>query len=415
MSSPLPHYLAPRGLSLVACSLSRTGRPALCLSSQSSNIPTHFAGAWEGEKHTMDQILVIDDQADLREAVALVLREHGYEVLEAEDGETGVELAHSNQPNLILCDIEMPKLNGYQTYYELQRNASTSGIPFIFLSARSDHTEVREGMTLGANDYIPKPFAAEDLLRAVDTQLRKRKETIRVAERKLDDLRASISLSLPHELRTPLHSILGFSDYLATQCAVLKASEIREMSLKIHEAGKRLHRALENFLAYAQTEVLISDPHKVAAIRKERTQGVHLLLTELAESKASDYAREEDLSIETVEATAAVSERNFLKIAEELVDNAFKFSDSGTPIAISLEQKGSHLFLFISDQGRGMTKEQIDNVGAYMQFDRRVYEQKGFGLGLVLAKRLTELYGGELIVKSTADEGTTVVALIPAG
>ena len=361
----------------------------------------------------MEQILVIDDQTDLREAVALVLRENGYDVLEAEDGESGIELAHSHQPSLILCDIEMPKLNGYQTYYEMQRNVSTSGIPFIFLSARGDQTEVREGMSLGADDYIPKPFAAEDLLRAVDTQLRKRKESLRAAERKLDDLRANISLSLPHELRTPLHSILGFSDYLATQCAVLKASEIREMSLKIHEAGKRLHRALENFLAYAQTEVLISDPHKVAAIRKERAAGVHLLLTNLAISKAQDYGREEDLTIETVESSAAISEKNFLKVAEELVDNAFKFSQAGTPISISLEQKGSHLFLFISDQGRGMTKEQVDNVGAYMQFERKVYEQKGFGLGLILAKRIAELYGGELIVKSSPGEGTTIVALLP--
>lgn len=362
----------------------------------------------------MDQILVIDDQADLREAVALVLRDNGYEVLEAEDGETGVELAHSNQPSLILCDIEMPKLNGYQTYYELQRNVSTSGIPFIFLSARADQNEVREGMTLGADDYIPKPFAAEDLLRAVDTQLRKRKESMRVAERKLDDLRASISLSLPHELRTPLHSILGFSDYLCAQCSTLKASDIREMSLKIHEAGKRLHRALENFLAYAQTEVLMSDPHKVAAIRKEQVQKVHLLLTQVALSKAQDYNREDDLKLDAVEASAAISERNFIKIIEELVDNAFKFSDGGTQVAVSLEQKGNHLFLFISDQGRGMTKEQIEDVGAYMQFDRKVYEQKGFGLGLILAKRIAELYGGELIIKSSPGEGTTLVALIPA-
>jgi two-component system sensor histidine kinase/response regulator len=363
----------------------------------------------------MDQILVIDDQADLREAVALVLRENGYEVLEAEDGQTGVELAHSHQPSLILCDIEMPQLNGYQTYYELQRNMSTSGIPFIFLSARGDQTEVREGMTLGADDYIPKPFAAEDLLRAVDTQLRKRKEAVRKAERKLDDLRANISLSLPHELRTPLHSILGFSDYLASQCAVLKASEIREMSTKVHEAGTRLYRALENFLAYAQTEVLMSDPHKVAAIRKERVQGVHALLTKLAQSKAHDYSRGDDLTIEAVEAAAAISEKDLLKVVEELLDNAFKFSDVGTPISVSLEQKGNHLFLFISDQGRGMTKEQIENVGAYMQFERKFYEQKGFGLGLVLAKRMTELYGGELIIKSNPGEGTTMVAVLPAG
>ena len=363
----------------------------------------------------MDQILVIDDQADLREAVALVLRENGYEVIEAEDGESGVELAHSNQPSLILCDIEMPKLNGYQTFYELQRNMSTSGIPFIFLSARGDQTEVREGMTLGANDYIPKPFAAEDLLRAVDTQLRKRKEAMHTAERKLDDLRASISVSLPHELRTPLHSILGFSDYLGSECATLKASEIREMSMKIYEAGKRLHRALENFLAYAQTEVLMSDPHKVAAIRKERVEGAHLLLTEVARSKAMGYNREDDVTIEAVEASAAISEKSLLKIIEELIDNAFKFSDVGTPISISLERKGTHLFLFISDKGRGMTKEQIENVGAYTQFERKVYEQKGFGLGLVLAKRMTELYGGELIIKSNPGEGTTIVALIPTG
>jgi signal transduction histidine kinase len=139
------------------------------------------------------------------------------------------------------------------------------------------------------------------------------------------------------------------------------------------------------------------------------------MLKEVAKDKAQAYNREGDLSVEGVKATAAISERNFRKVVEELIDNAFKFSDVGTPVSISLEQKGNHLFLFVSDQGRGMTKEQIEDVGAYMQFDRKVYEQKGFGLGLVLAKRITELYGGELIIKSSPGEGTTLVALIPAG
>jgi signal transduction histidine kinase len=212
-----------------------------------------------------------------------------------------------------------------------------------------------------------------------------------------------------------LHSILGFSDYLASESSTLKASEIHEMSLKIHEAGKRLHRALENFLAYTQTEMLMSDPHKVEAVRKERAQGVHLMLRDVASSKAKDYGREENLTVQVVEATAAISGKNFLKIVEELIDNAFKFSDVGTPVSVALEQKERHLFLFINDQGRGMTKEQIENVGAYRQFERKVYEQKGFGLGLVLAKRIAELYGGKLIIKSAPGDGTALVVLLPAG
>jgi signal transduction histidine kinase len=101
------------------------------------------------------------------------------------------------------------------------------------------------------------------------------------------------------------------------------------------------------------------------------------------------------------------------KIVEELVDNAAKFSEAATPITVTGSVDGDQYLLCVSDKGRGMTSEQIASIGAYMQFNRRIYEQQGSGLGLVISKRLAELHDGEMVIKSVPEEGTQVCVRLP--
>lgn len=121
----------------------------------------------------MNKILVIEDHRDIRENISEILELDDYEVVQAENGKQGVELALSENPDLILCDIMMPELDGYGVLHILSKKASTMNIPFVFLSAKADKIDVRKGMTLGADDYITKPFDDTELLDVIDIRIKK--------------------------------------------------------------------------------------------------------------------------------------------------------------------------------------------------------------------------------------------------
>ncbi|MES1160866.1 MAG: response regulator, partial [Bacteroidota bacterium] len=122
----------------------------------------------------MKKILLIEDHEDLRENTAEILSLSNYAVLKAENGKEGLEIARKEKPDLIICDIMMPVLDGYAVRNSLQQNPDLSDIPFIFLSALGDKTDIRKGMRAGADDYLTKPFEGVELLRAVETCLNKK-------------------------------------------------------------------------------------------------------------------------------------------------------------------------------------------------------------------------------------------------
>jgi DNA-binding response OmpR family regulator len=121
----------------------------------------------------MKKILLIEDNIDIRENTSEILSLAGYSVSTAENGKLGVDIAQRIKPDLIICDIMMPELDGYGVLHILNKNADTSSIPFIFLTAKTEKTDIRKGMTLGADDYLTKPFDDTDLLNAIETRLRK--------------------------------------------------------------------------------------------------------------------------------------------------------------------------------------------------------------------------------------------------
>jgi CRP-like cAMP-binding protein len=151
----------------------------------------------------MKTILIIEDNTDVRENTAEILELANYRVLQAENGKIGVEVATKMHPDLIICDIMMPVLDGYGVIHLLNKNPETASIPFIFLTAKSERTDIRKGMEMGADDYISKPFDDIELLRAVESRLRRsemlRAEFSRNVEglnnfftevQKIDDLKA---------------------------------------------------------------------------------------------------------------------------------------------------------------------------------------------------------------------------------
>ena len=359
----------------------------------------------------MAKILVIDDDASLREVIQMALEHAGFEVIEADNGAIGVQNACAQLPDLILCDVRMEKMDGYRTLAALRQDTVTAPIPVILMTGQADTAGMRQGMELGADDYLSKPFTVPQLLAAVNARLKKNQTVRELAERKLADLRANISLALPHELLTPLNGILGFTDILITDHSHLQPDEIVSMSEAIRDSAKRLHRLIENFLIFAQIELLQAD--QLQALREGQTLDLRKPIERVAQVRAGRAGRAEDLVLELCEASAAITEDYFTKIVDELLENAFKFSTLGSPVQVQSVTGNGTFVLRIADQGRGMKSEHIAEVGAYMQFERKIYEQQGSGLGLTIAKRLTELHGGELSIQSELGIGTTVEVTLP--
>jgi two-component system, sensor histidine kinase and response regulator len=348
----------------------------------------------------MSKILVIEDEDYVRNNVLELLEAEHFEVVSAENGLLGVHAAQEQLPDLIICDVMMPKLGGHEVLELLRKDPKTELIPFIFLTAKSEKTDVRQAMEQGADDYLTKPFTRAELLGAVHTRLEKQGMILKHSQQKLDNLRSGIAYALPHEMLTPLTSILGFSQTIMLQCNSLKRPKILEMVERIHDSGERLHRVIQNFLLYAELELAATSPEKIKLLRSNQTNSAKRVVTAVVSQKARQFKREADLVLTVEDSSIGISEINFNKMVDELVDNAFKHSPKGTPVHIISGTKDGKFMLSVTNQGRGMTAEQIANLGAYVQFERRVHEQQGSGLGLVIAMRLAELHGGNITIES---------------
>lgn len=361
----------------------------------------------------MPSILIIDDEAPLRMLVASALNTKGYTSLEAPNGNTGISLARTHLPDLIICDVMMPDIDGFGVLETLRSDPVTAGIPCILMTGRPDNAGMRQGMTMGADDYLPKPFSIHELLATVETRLKKQLIIKEQAEKKLADLRANITLALPHEFFTPLSGILGFSELLCGDVSQMSAAEIQEMGIAIFSSAKRLYRHIENFVIYAQIELLSNDPQKLDSLRKNYRSNLDAVLRHSCAATAEHFGRAADLVLDLNGAEVPVQDQYLQKIADELCNNAFKFSAAGQCVIVSSWAKDNLAGFSVQDQGHGMTPEHISNIGAYMQFERKFYEQQGSGLGLTIARRLTEIHGGTVKINSRLTLGTNVTISLP--
>jgi signal transduction histidine kinase len=356
----------------------------------------------------MKTVLAIDDSPEIRLIMNETLNLFGFKTLIAEDGVTGIKMAQEHQPDLIICDINMPNLDGYATLKAMREDEATATIPFIFLSGATDRITIRKGMELGADDYLTKPFSPKELMGAVNTRLEKQAELQRVSDRKLNELRGNITLALPHELRTPLNGIMGLAHLMVEDYAHMPPEEVLDSARFIHESALRLHRLIENFLVYSQLELLTSESKTIEVPDSIKPVNVQEVVPGLARKVATRHRREGDLLLRIENAGLLVPSENLIKIVEETVDNAFKFSEPGKPVLVATEVQNGRFQFTVADKGRGMTADQISRIGPHIQFERKTFEQQGAGLGLFIAKRITELLGGHFTVESKSGQGTTV-------
>ena len=362
----------------------------------------------------MARLLLIDDDTHLRNVYAEILADAGYEILEAPSGRAGIDAAREARPDLVICDVNMPGMDGYAVLEALRADPSLASTPFLFLTGLAADHHARAAMSLGADDYLMKPVSSEDLVGAVEARLARREANRREADARVAELQRSVAFLLPHELRTPLTVILGGSEMLNELRHELAPEEIGKMATAISKAAQRLHRMVENYLLQVGLELARHAATEPAARALSGHSGREVV-EQSALDRARDYDREHDLDLELTDVKMPVAAPYAAKVVYELVDNAFKFSASGARVGVSLRDSAGSVVLSVTDHGRGLTAGELGQFGAFRQFQRAVFEQQGSGLGLALAKGIVEASQGRLEIASTPGEGTTAQVTWPPG
>ena len=368
-------------------------------------------------------ILIVDDEPDNFDVIETLLSEQDYQLHYAASGQKAIASLDIFEPDLILLDVMMPGIDGIEICRQIKAMSKWQAVPIIMVTALNRKSDLANCITAGADDFISKPVNAIELRARVHSMLRIKQQydtiqnlyhiqenTINVLESTLNELRGNLASSLSHELNTPLNGILGTIGLLADDIEEMDIAEIREILGWADLSARRLEKLTKKFLIYLELELSPSRQHKMESARTQFS--VSAIEAEL-NSHAQKVNRSNDLLLTLEEAEIALSERDLSTILHELIDNALKFSSPETTIKVSSQVLGEMLNLSVHDSGRGMTEEQIAKIDAFMQFERKRYEQQGIGIGLKIVRKIVELAGGKFSITSIYKKETTVHLTLP--
>ncbi len=355
------------------------------------------------------KVLVIEDDPRWRSLIELQLEQDGHVVLSAADGVAGLALA-TEKPDVILCDIDMPRLNGFGVLEALRQQPALRDIPFIFLTGKTNRADQRKGMVHGADDYITKPFEYQELADGIAAVLTKRAALTEELRRHSEEHRREFTAPWSHELLTPLNGILGAASVLESEYGSVSRGEIRELAASIRLSAVRQLALARKLLQYFQLEQLRGNNWRDHAAAMDAGMG----LEEHAMQAAGGAGRAADLHMAMAPAAVRISAGWLQPAVTELVENACKFSPAGTPVTVTGRVEDGLYRIEITDQGAGMTAEERASIAAFRQFRRDKQEQQGLGLGLAIVETIASLHNGSLSLEpGPGDRGLRAIIELP--
>jgi two-component system sensor histidine kinase/response regulator len=368
----------------------------------------------------MTKILVIEDEAMLCENILTWLTFEGYEAIGAGDGVEGVNAAILHQPDLIVCDINLPRLDGYGVLLDIQANSTTQTIPFIFLTARTEMADIRKGMQLGADDYLTKPFERADLLNTIQTRLERKAardknyleqiEIFREAlshERSARLLQAKLVAMFSHDFRTPLTAILTSNRLLSEYGDRLDAQRRQTYVDQIEASAHKLVTMLDDMLLIAQMEAgkFEFSPESTDLAR---------FIREIVGEFQIIYGQTHKIVYEARFAgPARVDLRLVGQIVSNLISNALKYSPSGSEVHVTLDDVERHYVLIVQDHGIGIPAADQEALFEAFKRGSNVGTLAGTGVGLATVKQAVEWHGGAITFVSKVGAGTTFTVVLP--
>jgi two-component system, sensor histidine kinase and response regulator len=349
----------------------------------------------------MKTILLVDDDLQLRTMFAIALRRQGYNVIEADSGASGLKMAREHLPDLILSDVHMPGGDGSTLLRDIRRDPALRSKQVVLITGRPDLITPRKGMEDGADDFLVKPSSLQALETCIEVRLSRSSVNWRVEEQMLTKLQASIPAHLPHEFFTPLAGIIGLMEFARSEGTVLTSEEVKDIHNDVYLSALRLHRTLRNYLLILDLQTAIPEVKVIVLTPSEVEEAIQIGVNETLRLNQ----RKVDVTVQVKGCPISIKREDLSRIVEELVDNAFKFSRQGTRVKVEFNSDGR---LSVTDQGRGLTAEQVSQIGAFQQFDRKKHEQQGLGLGLVLVQKLASVCQATFSAISRPGEGTVM-------
>ncbi len=358
-------------------------------------------------------ILLVDDEQANLELFSTILEDEGYRTLSARDASLALKLLETEKPDLIISDIYMPEMGGFEFYEKVQGIPELRSVPFIFLSALSDRAHVREGKELGADDYLTKPIDIDELVTTVRGKLKRAASMRSAMQNEFNALKEQILSTLSHELNTPLTYIIGFSEIISSAASSITTNELKEFADLIHHGGGRLKNLVDDFLITIQI-----DSGQTASYYDNDKKEFDLsqsLKTVVEEYKP--LAAEKGLAFDaniSKPLPVMASDTLIRDIVGRLLSNAIKFTAAGA-VSISASSDSDRVRLEVTDTGVGIPESEMGKIREkFYQVNKDKQQQQGAGLGLYIAANLAEINRCTLDITSTENSGTRVTLLIPA-
>jgi|GEM_PF-606117 len=385
-------------------------------------------------------VLIADDNPRNLQLISTLLKDRGYKLYITTSGENAIRFLADNQPDLILLDIMMPGMSGFEVCRIIKTDERLSEIPVIFLTAKNDQEDIIAGFEAGAVDYIIKPFYAHEVLARVSAQmqiiqakkilaeknaaLEQINKCLLEAKSKIENHAEELAALnaeknkffsiIAHDLRGPLAGLTGLSELLFLKlenAGETDAEEIIEFAKMLHDSSSQVFELLENLLEWAQIQM------NTINFQPEKTPLRQLIINAIGIYQNDLKKKDLTLSIKVNENETVFGDQTMLKaIFRNLTTNAIKFTPKGGTVEIKAGRANDQkIKIQFKDSGIGMDKSLIDKL---FRLDQKVSRagtegEVSSGIGLILCKNLVDKHNGSIDVKSAPGKGTTFTVNLP--
>lgn len=361
------------------------------------------------------KILIVDDVVSNVLLLKILLTNEKFQVCTANNGTTCIEMARSEHPDLILLDVMMPDISGFDTAVILKKDETTKEIPIIFLTALNTPADLVHGFQVGANDFLTKPFNKEELVMRVMQQI-SLVAAKRIIEKQNAELRATLSNRdkmysvIAHDLRSPMASIRMVLNLLVQSTTAETVGEETYMLLdQANRESEEVHDLLDNLLKWTKSQTGRLSVVMQDLDLNDIIPGVVDIFEMIAQTKniKLDLQRSDDNLI-------VHADNDMLKtVVRNFMSNAIKFSPEGSSIEIVMKKEGDYAKVSVSDHGVGIAADRLETIFHKGDTTYGTGGEEGSGLGLQLCQDFATKIGGECQVESTEGQGSTFSVLIP--
>lgn len=362
------------------------------------------------------KVLIVDDIEDNIVVVERLIKKQGLGTLVAYSGMQALSIAESKQPDLILLDVQMPEMDGFEVIKKLKENPKTKGIPVIFLTARTENDAMMEGFQLGGVDYITKPFNSGEVLNRVRTHLElKRSHDLAIEQNeKLVTMNATkdrFFSIIAHDLKNPITNFRDITRVLSDKFSDIPNEELQEYLESLRYSSQAICVLLENLLEWSRSQR--------GAISFTPVEFDFSFLVQNVVEVLQASATNKEILIDTSyvpDGMRVIGDVKMLNtVLRNLMSNAIKFTGQGGKVTVSAKKGDQSTEFVVSDTGVGISPLKISNLFKVAENNSTLgtYGEKGTGLGLVLCKEFIDRHTGDIQIESTIGKGTKITVTIP--